>query len=603
MESPSVYEKAALVDTGVPYHIESYRLEEINNMKVGKGRYIYYLQLRLSQKKMWLLSFIIGLSVFALTRLVLGLGYAVWTSPLFMGSSGSPGKTSSCGQHHKEFKWSDINPSRELIYTPCFGGHQCARLDVPMDWNSTNPDGERIAIAIVRLPAKVDVTDERYGGAIITNPGGPGGSGVGDLLRRGAYIQKITDASALPPALESSSANSRYFDIISFDPRGVNSTTPHLSCFHSDFEHQRFLTTTEAIGHFGSSNVAFGEIYSRTIAFAETCTQKNNSLLHHMNTAPVVADMVAMIEAHGRWREEKVRISIEQSDFRNSRNKAEKDAIIARTAYKKSNEKLQYWGFSYGTLLGATFASLQPNRVGRLIIDGVVNSTDYYEGKWLSNLQDSDQIIYAFGEYCHQAGPERCALWRKSPAMVLQELERVLHEVWDNPVPAPGTAIRGPEIITYSDVMSLIRLGLYNPIKNANRIATLVQDLSVRSGSAFADYKAELAKPDCKSWTGKPDDPDLCAPVFDPPISSGVICTDSVDLTNMTRDEFASRLEILNGQSKWMGNMWGSITLPCFGWNARPKWRLEREVGSDTSHPILLIGNTYDCVTPVRKYV
>ncbi len=63
-------------------------------------------------------------------------------------------------------------PSESFNYTSCFGDFQCARLDVPLNWDANAAeDGPRAAIAIVRLPAKVPVTDIRYGGAILMNPG------------------------------------------------------------------------------------------------------------------------------------------------------------------------------------------------------------------------------------------------------------------------------------------------------------------------------------------------------------------------------------------------------------------------------------------------
>ena len=65
-----------------------------------------------------------------------------------------------------------ITPSKKLVFHKCFGEFECGRLDVPMDWKAA-PENQnaRVAIAITKLPAKVPVTDPRYGGPILVNPG------------------------------------------------------------------------------------------------------------------------------------------------------------------------------------------------------------------------------------------------------------------------------------------------------------------------------------------------------------------------------------------------------------------------------------------------
>lgn len=67
--------------------------------------------------------------------------------------------------------WAQIKPSKSIKWHPCFDGKQCARLEVPLDW-SNKSNTRTAAIAIVRLPADVRVTDERHGGPVLLNPGG-----------------------------------------------------------------------------------------------------------------------------------------------------------------------------------------------------------------------------------------------------------------------------------------------------------------------------------------------------------------------------------------------------------------------------------------------
>lgn len=71
----------------------------------------------------------------------------------------------------KEFSWSSVSAKPFLDYVPCYGeDYQCARLELPMDYFNGTTD-EKIGLAVIRKPARVSITDKRYGGAIILNPG------------------------------------------------------------------------------------------------------------------------------------------------------------------------------------------------------------------------------------------------------------------------------------------------------------------------------------------------------------------------------------------------------------------------------------------------
>ena len=278
---------------------------------------------------------------------------------------------------------SQITPTQYLAYTPCFDIFQCARLDVPLNWNSTEIDsGPRAALAVIKLPASVDVTDESYGGAIILNPGGPGESGVHQVLTGGPQLQIIVDS----PAREG-----KHFDVISFDPRGVNNTTPRLNCFPDAFAQQAWLLSLPDYGLLWSSPSVIGLEWVRAEALAASCSRVDelygDTMLRYVNTAQTVEDMLEIVERHGEWREADARRIL--TTF--AGHTENKEDILRRKIWAKGEEMIQYWGFSYGTLLGQTFAAMHPSRILRMVIDGVLDAADHYSGAYLSNLVDSDK--------------------------------------------------------------------------------------------------------------------------------------------------------------------------------------------------------------------
>lgn len=270
------------------------------------------------------------------------------------------------------FDWNQITPSRNLQYHPCYDGFQCARLEVPMDWQ--NPSApETVAIAIIKLPARIDdPSDPRFGGTIITNPGGPGGSGIQFLLQGGArYIQSIVD---------SDDDDNRYYEILSFDPRGVWQTTPRLDCFRGDSYSRRLWDFEKnRMGMLDPDDGKIGQRLAMARAFGSFCRQAYGdgdkgggvNINEHITTAAVARDMLEIVD----------QLEIERRNnilARTTEQRRQQQRIGVPLFQTKNNAaKLQYWGFSYGTHLGNTFASMFPDRVARMVLDGVVDSYDY----------------------------------------------------------------------------------------------------------------------------------------------------------------------------------------------------------------------------------
>lgn len=82
--------------------------------------------------------------------------------------------------------------------------------------------------------------------------------------------------------------------------------------------------------------------------------------------------------------------------------------------------KIAYFAVSYWTVLGATFASLYPDHVGKMVLDGVVDAVDYYNLGWRANLYDADEAVDSFSNTASRVGlrivPSGAHLFETSPA-------------------------------------------------------------------------------------------------------------------------------------------------------------------------------------------
>lgn len=295
---------------------------------------------------------------------------------------------------------------------------------------------------------------------------------------------------------------------------------------------------------------------------------------------------------------------------------------------KSGQEKLQYWGFSYGTFLGATFAALYPDKVGRMVNDGNVDAVEYSSGRGIHFLQDTDTIMEAFYHFCRLAGPELCAFHEDSEKSIETRLQKLLENIKKNPVIVPGSlsSSKRPQIISYSSVRKIISSTLYRPLVMFPALADSLAALEVGDGSVFLDFAAQGS-----------DDPFLCdanygiregddSPDTTPEVpeaegskdgGTATLCSDG-GIINDTVDEFGVYVDKLVSLSKSVGASMASMRLACVGWSIQAKWRFDgmpldsessrnpalTKVGpfeGNTSHPILFIANKADNVTPLRS--
>ncbi len=277
-------------------------------------------------------------------------------------------------------------PVAPIAWTPCSGTLQCGTVAVPLDY--AHPSGPTIEIAVARQPA--EDPSERIGSLVI-NPGGPGGSGIDDLGN---------ELSVLTPELLDR------FDIVSFDPRGVQRSSPVLCSGPSGPTTAPTTTTpaaTELPDPVPTTPAAVNALVASEQAYAAECERVSGSILPYVSTEYAALDLDRIRQALG-------------------------------------DAQLTFIGHSYGTLLGATYAELFPTHVRAMVLDGALDPAEDTDQMATDQAESFEANLDSFFAWC--ASDSSCP-WRPqgdptAAVLALIAQSRV------HPLPAGGTAVAGP---------------------------------------------------------------------------------------------------------------------------------------------------------------
>ncbi|MGL5864277.1 MAG: alpha/beta fold hydrolase [Dermatophilaceae bacterium] len=289
---------------------------------------------------------------------------------------------------------------------PDAAGVKCATVEVPTDYDQ--PDAGTTTIALAKLPA----TDPNARiGSVLLNPGGPGGSGV----------EAITTWAADFPA----SVRSR-FDLVGFDPRGTNASDP-ATCFPTAAAESEFFTNSFDIPYDGGS-AAEATHLAQVDELGSRCQATSPERLRHMSTANVARDMDVLRQAVG-------------------------------------DAKLNFYGISYGTVLGHTYARLFPKTVRTLVLDGNIDPAEYTGigdprpiGMRTGQGRSFSETFDEFLRLCADGGAN-CALTRLGePTKVVGDL---MNRLLEGPVTVQPDGAKLS--FTYDSVVVAIAEALYEP--------------------------------------------------------------------------------------------------------------------------------------------
>ncbi|MGW6587838.1 alpha/beta hydrolase [Streptomyces globisporus] len=383
---------------------------------------------------------------------------------------------------------------------------RCANVNVPLDYGE--PAGKTLSIALIRKQAR---DRGRRIGSLLFNFGGPGGSGVDTLPRAAGQYEKL---------------NSRY-DLVGFDPRGVAASSG-VRC-RSDKEQEQAHRTVDLTPDTAAEERAF---IADAADFGAGCERGSGELLPHVGTSSAARDLDLIRQVLG-------------------------------------DDKLSYFGFSYGTELGGTYAHLFPHHVGRTVLDAVVDPTADGIGHARNQTTGFQR---ALENYLKDRGQD--------PRTGSERIGRLLARIDRNPLPTGS----GRELTE-----SLAITGIVTPLYSRSSWPELTAALDEAENNGTGDELLRLAD----AYNGRD-----AQGRYDTQSHSqrAISCADSA--SRPTLDEARALVPEFRGLSPVFGPF---LAWDTAGWCA--EWPVEGEhetpeTSAPGAGPVLVVGTTGDPATP-----
>lgn len=397
-------------------------------------------------------------------------------------------------------------------------GFECATLTAPLDYDA--PSGsDDLRLAVSRK--KATGPGKRLG-SLLVNPGGPGGSAIG-------YLQSYAGVGYPAPV------RARY-DMVAMDPRGVARSEP-VECL-SDEEMDAFTRTDQT----PDDTAEVDRLVTAYKKFAAGCERRTGEVLRHVSTAEAARDMDLLRAVLG-------------------------------------DDTLTYVGASYGTFLGASYAELFPDRVGRLVLDGALDPALAAERVNRDQTAGFQTAFAAFAEDC--AEQDDCPLGTGGPAAAAERLTGFFERLDREPVPTDDGDRELSE--------SLATTGVLAAMYDEGSWAQLRGALSAAMGGDGTAL-LELADLYYEREDGKYANLMYANPA--------VNCLDTPPAFR-TPEEVRKALPAFRKASPAFGEGMAWASLNCAYWPVPPAGT-PHAVRATGAAPILVVGTTRDPATPYR---